>query len=727
MTLPPPPRLSPDLAAAPAGADHRPATTATRKPKPPTYPEALARLEEAEDTLRAIGVGEIDAFVVADGASERRVFTLSTADRPYRRFVENMRDGAATVSPAGVVLYANRRLAELLSCSREAILGSRLTAFMGTEFAVGWDAVRASEGDGSNVEIDLIDICGRAIPVLVGASPLGEDGDRLTCLTFTDLSAQKAQDEELSRLRDAQADRLADLQHAQAALIKQATHDGLTGLPNRETLVDRIDQALLQGTRSRNCTAVFFIDLDSFKLVNDTRGHAVGNLVLRGVADRLVCMMREMDTVARIGGDEFVVLAPEIASHMDAVAMGARLVEELARVAGRATEGVCLSVSIGIAVSKGGRGTAELLLHEADTAMYQAKSRGGGRTALFDEKLARQVKERSTAAATLRTALDERRVVPYYQPIVDLESGAVAGFEALARLIERDGSILAPAAFIAIAEDSGLVLPLGAQVLERSCEDACRWPGASTGDEGTAVAVNVSGCQLEPGDLTAIVRDILARTGLAAPRLHLELTETAIMDLNPDILRQLSTIRELGVQIGLDDFGTGYASLTHLRRLPLDFVKVDGSFVEGLGSDAGDERIVSAVIDLARNLGLRSIGEGVETTEQLHRLRDLGCDQAQGYLFARPTASTELMYERYEFPARIGTDLDHANVGPQLGPRVEHALHRCGACGLRGAYLSPVHQVVRCKYCQRTLFAAADADCEAVARLAAALGARSGR
>jgi EAL domain-containing protein (putative c-di-GMP-specific phosphodiesterase class I)/nitrogen-specific signal transduction histidine kinase len=244
----------------------------------------------------------------------------------------------------------------------------------------------------------------------------------------------------------------------------------------------------------------------------------------------------------------------------------------------------------------------------------------------------------------LKTALDERRVVAYYQPIVDLASGAIAGFEALARLVQRDGTVLEPASFIAVAEESGLVLPLGAQVLEGACKQACLWPSAPLYDGGMSVAVNVSSRQLERGDLTAMVREVLAKTRLSPSRLHLELTETAIMDLNPEVLSQLSGIRELGVQIGLDDFGTGYASLTHLRRLPLDFVKVDRSFVQGLGSDPGDDRIVSAVIDLARNLGLRSIGEGAETTQQLNRLRELGCDQAQGYLFARPAPPQDLSF-----------------------------------------------------------------------------------
>lgn len=607
---------------------------------PLTYTDALLRLEEAEDTLRAIGLGEVDAFVVSDSGGVQRVFTLSTADRPYRRFVENMRDGAATVSPSGVILYANRRLAELLACSSADVLGARLTSYMSNDAILAWDAVRGLPG-GTTLELDLVDLAGEAIPVLVGVSPLGDEDDRMTCLTFTDLSAQRAQDREIARLGEAQADRLAELQLAQAALTKQATHDALTGLPNRELLVDRIDQVLHQAARAEECTAVFFIDLDGFKHVNDTRGHAVGNRVLRGVARRLATATREMDTVARVGGDEFVVLAPAVSGHLQAVEVGARLVRELERGPSGTSEGI--RASIGISVSERGRGDAELLIHEADTAMYHAKSLGGSRSVLFDGDLALQVRERSAAQATLQTALDQGRVLPHYQSIVDLTTGAVAGFEALARLVEPDGTVLQPSSFIAVAEVSGLVHELGAQVLEQACAQAHRWSVAGR-TEGLTVAVNVSSRQLDRGGLVEQIRAVLASTGLPPQLLHLELTETAIMDLHPEVLRQLSQIRAVGVQIGLDDFGTGYASLTHLRRLPLDFVKVDRSFVDGLGRDPGDERIVSAVIDLARNLGLRSIGEGVETSEQLERLRALGCDQAQGYLFARPAAAEDLSF-----------------------------------------------------------------------------------
>jgi diguanylate cyclase (GGDEF)-like protein len=610
---------------------------------PATGSDTLSRMRTAEDALRAIGAGEVDAFVVSDGESGQRVFTLSTADRPYRIFVENMRDGAATLSSAGMIMFANRRLALLLSCSRDAIIGSPLTRFLAGGVPITRRQLQGPDGLGATLELELLDDNGVAVPVLVGASPLDVDGDRLTCLTFTDLRAQKAQDREIARLSNAQAERLADLQQAQAALTVQATHDALTGLPNRTLLIDRIEQALAHARRSGHCIAVLFIDLDRFKQVNDTYGHAAGDTVLCNVANKLVALLRPMDTVARIGGDEFVVLAPDVDSHADAVDMGARLAVELMRRPARAAEAAPLAASIGIAVSVGGRATAESLLSEADTAMYQAKSLGGARAEVFDAALGRQLRKRTLAQRMLQSALDDRRVIVHYQPVVDLPDGRIAGFEALARIAQPDGAILPPAAFVPVAEDSGLVVPLGAQVLTTACREARGWQPVERPGQSLTVAVNLSARQFEPGDLTSIVQETLQQTGLDPTCLHLELTETAVFDLRADILNQLGRIRDLGVQIGLDDFGTGYASLTHLRRLPLTFVKIDQTFVKGLGHDAEDDRIVAAVVDLAANLGLRSIAEGIETDEQLDRLRALGCDQAQGYLFARPLPPNDVI------------------------------------------------------------------------------------
>jgi diguanylate cyclase (GGDEF)-like protein/PAS domain S-box-containing protein len=611
-----------------------------------------ARITDADavELFRAIGAGEVDAFVVSDAAGGQQVFTLSTADRPYRMFVENMRDGAATVSSGGVILYANRRLAEMLSCARETIVGSPLARWMTGAVPTALDEIRGPAGLGTIVEFDLLDADGRSIPFRVGSAPLELDGDRLVCLTFTDLSAQKTQDREITRLGEVQAERVADLEVAQAALTQQATHDALTGLPNRALLVDRIDQALTRSKRSGRCTAVFFVDLDRFKHINDTQGHAAGDAVLRSVAKQLELLLRPMDTVARIGGDEFVVLAPDVDSRLHAVDIANRLLIELSRSSDEAADSEPVAASIGISVSVGGRGTAEILLKEADTAMYEAKSLGRGRAEVFDEALRSQVQERLTAQMMLQSALDDRRLIAYYQPIIDLSTGIVAGFEALARLVQGDGSILPPAAFMPVAEDSGLVVPLGTQMLEMACREACSWRPSGLTPSPLTVAVNLSACQFETGDLPALVRGALEETGLDPGKLHLELIETAIIDLRPDILQQLGRLRDLGVEIGLDDFGTGYASLTHLRRLPLTFVKIDRSFVSGIETDHEDDRIVSAVVDLAANLGLRSVAEGIETQIQLDRLRELGCDQAQGYLFARPLPPADVP-EAIQHPA----------------------------------------------------------------------------
>jgi diguanylate cyclase (GGDEF)-like protein len=616
---------------------------ASRTQAPPTsLPDALIRLAEAEDTFRAIGEGEVDAFLQSDGAGGQRVFTLTSADRPYRMFVESMRDGAATISSSGLILYVNSRLAELLLCSKETIVGARLSRFVAGGISITSEKIQGPGGLGATAECDLVDGDGGLVPVLVGSAPLYVDGDRLTCLTFTDLSTQKEQDREISRLSEAQADQVADLQDAQAALTQQATHDALTGLPNRGLLVDRIEQVLAHAKRSGRCTAVMFVDLDRFKQVNDTQGHAAGDAVLQQMADSLSGFVRPMDTVARLGGDEFVVLAPELASHMAAGDLGARLISDLARRSDEAQGSDAVTASIGIAVSERGRGTAEKLLKEADTAMYKAKSLGGARAEVFDTALGRQVQQRAAAKRMLQTAMDESRVLVHYQPVIDLHTGNVSGVEALARITKLDGSLLQPAGFIPLAEDSGLVVPLGARVLEMACREVRAWQPRSFPDSVCNVAVNLSARQFQTGGLPLVVRQTLERTGLDPMCLHLELTETAVLDLNPDILEQLGLIRDLGVQLGLDDFGTGYASLTHLRRLPLTFVKIDRSFVSGIGPGRDDERIVSAVVDLAANLGLRSIAEGVERKQQLDLLRELGCDQAQGFLFARALPPEEI-------------------------------------------------------------------------------------
>jgi diguanylate cyclase (GGDEF)-like protein len=602
------------------------------------WAEAEGRLVDANETLRALGGGEVDILLSGGREPGTPVFTLATADRFYRMFVENMNEGAATISDAGIVLYANPRLCVLLRCLPQRLVGSEITAWVAAEDRGLFSTLPAAA---DAVEISLRAADGFLVPVVMGRSHLDADGDRLSCVTFTDLSAQKYQEAVIGRLNQAQIDQLQALQEAQAALTLKATHDSLTSLPNRALLVDRLEQALLRALRSGKWTAVFFVDLDRFKHVNDTRGHAAGDAVLMEVANRLKRATRPMDTVARIGGDEFVVLTPDLTDQMEAAHIAGRLAAGLERGTDDVPTGDGLTASIGISVSGSGQATAESMLREADAAMYHAKSLGRNRIELFDAVLSRRVLERAATEEYLRQAIDEHRVVPYYQPIVDLRTGYVAGYEALARITSTGEAVLSPDAFISVAEECGLVVPLGAQMLAAACRDAKQWEAEALVLSAPTVAVNLSPRQLVGDDLADQITEVLDENALAPNHLHLEITESALMEIRPEVIRQLNRVRDLGVEIGLDDFGTGYASLTHLRRLPVTFVKVDRSLIARLGQDIQDERVVAAVVELAANLRLRSIAEGIETPQQLDRLRELGCDHAQGYLFARPAPTAD--------------------------------------------------------------------------------------
>jgi len=347
-----------------------------------------ARRTEAEETLRAIRSGEVDALVVHRGSSPvAQVFTLSSADRPYRMFVENMRDGAATVSTSGIVLYANRRLAELLAVPAHEIAGSPIAPFIACSDRAALLGISSCAGAGGTIDIELLTGGGSRIAVRVNSSPLELDGDELICLTFADLTEQNALLLEIDRLGAAQAARMRELEQAEVSLTEQATHDALTGLANRHLVIDRLTQTLALGQRSGALTGLIFIDLDHFKRVNDSRGHAAGDSVLRQVATRLLTAVRPMDSVARLGGDEFVVLLPALKSRHDAVTVGARISAVLDPPMVLDNGAIPVRASIGISVVDPAYEQGvhpDRLLQRADTAMYRAKSLGGSRTELFD-------------------------------------------------------------------------------------------------------------------------------------------------------------------------------------------------------------------------------------------------------------------------------------------------------------------------------------------------------
>jgi diguanylate cyclase (GGDEF)-like protein/PAS domain S-box-containing protein len=435
-----------------------------------------------------------------------------------------------------------------------------------------------------------------------------------------------------------QVEDVTERREAEARLVRQALHDPLTGLPNRTLLMDRLRQVLARADRHPELTAVLFIDLDGFKDVNDSLGHDVGDEVLREVGRRLQGHIRPLDTVARLGGDEFVVLCQDLASEQNVVEISERLACVLSEPVAIGTFEVVVTASVGIALANGRVPAPEDLLREADAAMYGAKTRGKNRCEIFDAGLQARAVDRIAIASALRQGLRDDRFVLHFQPVVDIETGAAVAVESLVRLDDPDRGLLAPDTFIQVAEDSGLIVPIGTSVLEQACRQLVEWRASGAAPAELRTAVNLSARQANRPDLAETIEHALAEAGLEPAGLTLELTETVLMEADAPTLRQLERIREMGVGLGIDDFGTGYSSLTYLKRLPVSFVKIDRSFVAGLVTDPSDREIVTAVIRLGQALGLTTIAEGVEELAQFEMLRALGCDQAQGYLLGRPQA-----------------------------------------------------------------------------------------
>jgi diguanylate cyclase (GGDEF)-like protein len=422
-----------------------------------------------------------------------------------------------------------------------------------------------------------------------------------------------------------------------------ALYDPTTGLPNRELLSDRIAHALA-GHRPDDeaCIGVILLDLDRFKVVNETLGHIAGDRLLMAVGQRLINSLRPGDTVARFGGDEFALVLDPVADTAEAHRIAERIERELGEPFPLNDRDWFITASIGIALATPGRSTPDELLREAEIAMVRAKSNAGQRHFLFEPSMSDQTLERLDLENDLRRAIDREELRVHYQPIVSLVNGAVVGFEALVRWQHPSRGLVPPLAFIPMAEETGLIVPLGRWVLEAACRQAAIWNATHTG-KGTPplfVSVNLSARQFTQTDLVEDVRQTLARTGLGADALELEITESVLMDQSEAGIRALRDLRGLGVRLVLDDFGTGYSSLSYLKHLPLDTIKIDRTFVAGI-EETADRSIVDAVIALAHGLGIGVVAEGIETDEQADRLRELGCDLGQGYLFSRPVPAEQ--------------------------------------------------------------------------------------
>jgi diguanylate cyclase (GGDEF)-like protein len=416
--------------------------------------------------------------------------------------------------------------------------------------------------------------------------------------------------------------------HAEEELSWQANHDALTGLPNRELFLERLSGAL--GPQER--VAVLLVDLDDFKVVNDSLGHGAGDRLLSGVAERLSRVLRPGDVIARFGGDEFTVLLPGIATEAYALQVARRLAEALREPLVLDGERRYVTASIGVSFSAPGEDDPHALLRDADAAMYRAKETGKSRCEVFDDSMRESALERLELESGLRHALHDGELRLVYQPLVSLDDGRVIGVEALLRWDHPIFGLVAPLRFVALAERNGLIIPIGAWVLREACGQLAAW-----GDDALSVSVNVSARQLGSDDLVDNVRAALEESGIAPGRLCLEITETAMMADPGAIGETLSALKALGVRLAVDDFGVGHASLRHLRALlPVDTLKIDKSFVDGITEDADDAAIVEGVVRLAHSLGLQAVAEGVETAEQVAMLRAFSCQTGQGYHFARP-------------------------------------------------------------------------------------------
>jgi diguanylate cyclase (GGDEF)-like protein/PAS domain S-box-containing protein len=424
--------------------------------------------------------------------------------------------------------------------------------------------------------------------------------------------------------------------NADQALRYRVLHDALTGLPNRLSFVDSLGESLAKAAISGSPVGILFLDLDHFKLINDSLGHHAGDALLRAVAPRLRSHLRPGDIVARFGGDEFGVLIDRLADEGEAMAIADRVAAAFAQPF--AIDGVehFVSASIGVAVAGGARErpvNAELLIRDADAAMYRAKEGGRSRCVLFDAEMRAAAVKRLEIERDLRQAIEGDELALHYQPVVNLRTGEINGLEALVRWRHPERGMLDPGEFVSIAEDNGMIEPIGRWVQERACRQALSWQQLRPDARPLDVAVNLSARQAAHRDLPSVVEEVLARTGLDPVHLRLEITESVLIDESATATISLEALSELGVRLVLDDFGTGYSSLAYLNRFPFDALKIDRSFIEALGIEQEATAIVEAIIGMARGLSLEVIAEGVESEVQLFELQRLGCDFAQGHLF----------------------------------------------------------------------------------------------
>jgi diguanylate cyclase (GGDEF)-like protein/PAS domain S-box-containing protein len=546
---------------------------------------------------------------------ERRRVLLERREEYFRTITEKTSDLMRIFTGSGDVSYESPALATLLGRAPGDRPSAYTVGFHPQDLAVLAAAVDDCRSrPGELVELEL-----RAE---------GDEHELWLAARLIDLAAVPSVGGTVMVLQDVTARKMLERE-----LTHSAFHDSLTGLPNRALLRDRLETAIARSARGPQGLAVLFMDLDNFKTVNDGLGHGVGDDLLRTLAERFRTVLRPEDTIARMGGDEFAIVAESLVDTEMASGIAERILAVLRSPIRVGDTTVHVGASIGIALADKGS-SAEQLLRDADAAMYAAKAAGKGGFQIFVPAMHQRVLERLAMEADLRLALERDEFVLHFQPTIRLTDDSVTGFEALLRWQHPSG-LVSPVDFIPLAEETGLIVPIGRWVLQEACMEAVAWPQAGAPLD---VAVNVSVRQLDSPELLDDVRHALAVSGLAPERLVLEITESTLVTNPVAVAECLGRIKSLGVRIAIDDFGTGYSSLAYLRRFPIDILKIDRAFVDGISSDNAADALVRSLVDLGRSLSLETVAEGIEKPEQAGRLREDGCELGQGFFFARPMA-----------------------------------------------------------------------------------------
>jgi diguanylate cyclase (GGDEF)-like protein/PAS domain S-box-containing protein len=537
---------------------------------------------------------------------------------------------------------------------RDELAGQKVTNIIPEGFAERLiaDALRSTEDAlaqqiGTGIELYGRRKDGSEFPIEIMLSPLESAEGILVTAAIRNITTRKKAEalllqkvEELNRSNEELVESAGLARTMTRQMTHLAEHDSLTGLPNRLLLNDRVGQAIALAQRDMYQVAVMFLDLDGFKHINDSLGHAIGDKLLQSIATRLTACIRAPDTVSRYAGDEFVVLLPEVRQPEDAAIVARRLLQAAAEAHFIGGHDLHVTASIGVSTYPDDGLDAETLVKNADTAMYQAKENGHQSYQFFKPAMNIRAVERQSIEEHLRRALERQEFTLYYQTKINLATAAIAGVEALIRWTHPTRGSVPPVQFVPIAEDSGLILPIGTWILREACAQARAWVDA--GLPFRSVAVNVSAMQFQNESFLENTFEILEETGLDPRYLELELTESALMRRADLTVPVLSTLRESGIRVAVDDFGTGYSSLSYLRKFPLDALKIDSSFVRQIAAIPDETAIVRAIISMGRSLNLRVIAEGVETPDQLDFLKSNQCDEAQGYYFSPPVLPQQL-------------------------------------------------------------------------------------